>query len=388
VSHYDQVGKMPEIPTVNLRVIKVWSCNEQFDWTDPRLGPGWQFNLYDAGNNLIDWGVTDNNSQLDFVNLLKNSSVRVEEVQKVDWVLDFPAAGYYQLTLVDPLTTVYFGNFELLKVRAAKIYDFDMDGEWDPEEHGIAGVIFTLSGTNCRGEPLEIQAVTDSTGWADFGKQYPGDYTVCVEEPSGSWIPTTPTCVSFNLRRVEVVLVFGNICTRYASFGTKGYWHNKNGLRETTLGDLAYVNSLLPWQVPSSYFGAGDEPIDGFFADGTPVAAANGDWGDLIAPAGTPWAEQSHFLVDANAGGDPREQLAQQLDAFIMNALHRLGGVDTPILTGSGWTPASDIIADAVNVWATGTASQQNAMAGLLDGWNNNLAVEYVSPEPCPVVYP
>ena len=73
-----------------------------------------------------------------------------------------------------------------------------------------------------------------------------------------------------------------------------------------------------------SYFGDGDEPFDGKFANGDPVAASPGAIGAPdIAPAGTTEAEISQFLVDPNAGGDPREQLAQQLLAFIFNMKYR-----------------------------------------------------------------
>lgn len=278
---------------------------------------------------------------------------------------------------------VIYGNIQLAKIVAWKFYDKNCNGIWDPGEPPVAGVLITLTGIDVRGDVVLLSGYTGINGALDFGYQLPGDYTLTETVPSG-WLPTTPTSVSFTLKEGEdVAFGFGNVCIGYANFDTKGYWHNKNGLGETTLSDLAYLNSLLPWQAPSSYFGAGDEPINGTFADGTPVAAANGDWGELIAPAGSPWAEQSHFLVDANAGGDPREQLAQQLDAFIMNVIHRLGG-DTMIQLPDGtWVLASGLIADAIDIWASGTAQEQNEIAGLLDALNNNDSVVYVCPDPC-----
>ncbi len=57
-----------------------------------------------------------------------------------------------------------------------------------------------------------------------------------------------------------------------------------------------------------------------------------------MAPEGTAKAEVSQFLVDANAGGDPREQLAQQLLAFIFNARNRLGDVGVVFTSCDGTT--------------------------------------------------
>ena len=56
------------------------------------------------------------------------------------------------------------------------------------------------------------------------------------------------------------------------------------------------VNHQAPCAIPSTYFGNGDEPFDGFFSDGTLVEAAFNSDDSLIWGEGTMQAEFSHFL--------------------------------------------------------------------------------------------
>ena len=99
-------------------------------------------------------------------------------------------------------------------------------------------------------------------------------------------------------------------------------------------------------------------------------------------------AEISHFLVDANAGGDPREQLAQQLLAFIFNTEYRLGGDGAIQLPNGTFVLASDLIDQAIAAWQTGTPGEQTEIKDLLDAFNNNDAVNFIPSDPafCPAV--
>ena len=206
----------------------------------------------------------------------------------------------------------------------------------------------------------------------------PMSYDVTIE----SSLPVPPS------EEPSAVVTFTNVCYGVADFDTKGYWHNKNGLAELSGDDIDYVNGLLPYSAPSDYFGAGDEPFDGYYEDGTPVAASKGILGDTIAPAGSWQAEVSQFLVDANAGGDPREQLAQQLLAFIFNTQHRLDDPAATIELPDGTlVSASDLIDAAIAAWSTGTATEQNNMQQLLNSLNESDAVPFIHYYPCPVVY-
>ena len=304
-------------------------------------------------------------------------------------IRDYPAAYFLVAGTSRETHEVIFGNIQLARLTVCKFYDLDGDGIWDAGEPGIPGWWIYEHGTTVAGWVWDSVSITKSNGCDTFWIM-PGLYDITERMPlSGGWVNTTPTTRQIQLASGDSARVeFGNIRQGQADFDTKGYWHNKNGLGETTPSDIAYLNSLAPWQAPSSYFGAGDEPIDGFFANGTPVAAANGDWGETIAPAGSALAEQSHFLVDSNAGGDPREQLAQQLDAFIMNCRHRLGSVGAAIWLNGSWGSTQTLVTQAIQIWQSGSDSQRTAMAGLLDSLNNNDAVPFILPDIGTVVYP
>ncbi|MEI8597808.1 hypothetical protein P4S64_09825 [Vibrio sp. M60_M31a] len=189
---------------------------------------------------------------------------------------------------------------------------------------------------------------------------------------------------------------FNNVCKISVDFDTKGYWHNKNGLAELTEADRDYVNGLDPYDSPTVYFGAGDEPFDGEYMDGTDVAAAFSD-GSAIWGAGTWQSEVSHFLTDNNGNADlneHKEQLAQQLLAFIFNTRHRPvdSGLSpaTKLWFGGEWVSVEDIIDSAISAWQGSDIYTIDHIKTLLDGMNNNDAVEIPvsSPEECPAAYP
>ncbi len=284
-----------------------------------------------------------------------------------------------------------FGNARYACIKGRKFYDRNTNREWDDGEQPIEGFRFILIGTTYRGDSVgPITGHTDSSGWVKFQGLLPGDYELREVLPtSGGWFATTAMSAVIKLPEGGCeTRIFGNACESTCDFDTKGYWHNKNGLSELTQADRDFANSLSPYSSASSYCDSGDEPFDGLFADGTPVAAANGAWAEGIAPAGSWKAEVSHFLVDRNAGGDPREQLAQQLLAFVFNVRHRLGSCDVSVQMPDGRRiAASAVISMAVACWESGSAAQQGDMAAMLDWFNNNDGVRTVCPEPCPVVY-
>lgn len=296
---------------------------------------------------------------------------------------------------------VVFGNVGLGEVNACKIFDRDGDGEVDPGEPGVEGWQFTLEGYDVTGAYYSEIGYTDATGCTTFDDLLPGTYTVTEGTPAElNWYATgdlsvevtiTSSLVGSDLLGTVATVEFTNICFGEADFDTKGYWHNKNGLVEITAADIAYVNGLAPYANASSYFDDGDEPFDGYFSDGTCVDAAIGDgvWqGVEVAPTCSPKAEISQFLVDRNATGDPREQLAQQLLAFILNTRHRLDGPNAVIeLPGGSLIAAGDLITAAIDAWSSGTAADQNNYAGLLDSLNNNDAVPYIPDSACPVSF-
>lgn len=295
---------------------------------------------------------------------------------------------------------VIYGDIGLGSVKACKLYDTNANGQTDQGEPSVPGWQMTLSGTNVKGPYGPETKATDDSGCAVFSGLLPGQYVVAEVIPStGGWQGTGassyPVNVSSSLNGSTLSgtaseVAFTNICTGSADFDTKGYWHNKNGLAEMTDADIAYANGLAPYMSPSSYFDAGDEPFDGYFADlVTPVAAAPGDWGDTIADAGTAKAEVSWFLIDPNANGDPREQLAQQLLAFVFNMRHRLSDPNALIqLPNGSFASASSLVTQAIAAWSGTVAADQTAIATILDQLNNTDAVHVLMATPCSVFYP
>lgn len=274
---------------------------------------------------------------------------------------------------------IVFGNVRLACVGAAKYYDKDADAEWDADEVPIAGWKIALHGTDVRGEPVAMTALTDAEGMVHFCSLLPGDYTIEEIMPLGNWVATTPLVHSFHVAPGDCLhYEFGNYCYGTADFNTKGFWHNKNGLDLIEPAWITYVNGLAPYAA---------NPFDGLDEYGNPVPAAHGPAGETIAGEGTALAEISAYLVAPNAGGDPKIQLGQQLLAFIFNVKYN-GLTGATIVTPSGPMSGQDLIDGAVAAWVAG-GSTANEWSMLLDGLNNCDAVMYVCAEPCyPIEYP
>jgi len=285
------------------------------------------------------------------------------------------------------------GRFEPPEITVRKFYDANINGVQDAGEADITGWLVAVtdpSGVmNTIYTPMTIVAA--DAGAYTFVEGMAKGFIQTVSILDGVIVSLYPYADPTVIVNVEAKhsgetheVVYGNVCTSTADFDTKGYWHNKNGLGELTDADIAYVNTLAPYSSASSYFDRGDEPFDGFFGDGTPVEAAYNNeriTDGIAAGEGTPRAEVSLFLTDSNAGGDAREQLAQQLLAFIFNTIYRLDSAGVAIQKPDGtFVSAQSLIDAAIAAWLSGTDSQRTAIKDLLDGFNNNDNVTFISP--------
>jgi hypothetical protein len=325
----------------------------------------------------------------------------------VDGTPVVPAAATTAVDVPDVCNTsheVIFGNQCIGSITACKYYDPDKDGQG--KDKPIEGWKIQLT----KPDASTVTQYTKADGCTTFLNLPPGDYTVMEVIPGGgTWTPvdvnlskqvTIESTLSYVdgkpiIKCTPADVDFYNFCTGTAGFGTKGYWHNKNGLQEITDADIAHVNTLDPYDdfnpLITNYFDAGDEPFDGKFANGDPVAAAYSNLSgylELIAGEGTARAEISHFLVDTNATADPREQLAQQLLAFIFNVRNRLGGSAMIQLPDTTWVSSGKLINDAIAAWQGTNAFEQNKIKDLLDALNNQdetNPVVYIPDNPCPV---
>jgi hypothetical protein len=321
------------------------------------------------------------------------------------------ASPTVQVTVQDPKPVgqtpethlIVYGNVGLGSLTACKIYDADADGQTDVGEPGIPGWKFELSGTLANGNPYATNSkFTGSNGCVTWDGLFPGDYTVTEVLPAappqyyatGGVVSQNVTIASTldgsTIAGSTVTKTFFNYCTGTADFGTKGFWHNKNGLDLITGDMIAYVNGLDPYDNPTPYFTSGDEPFDGYFSGGACVAAAfnNDNLSDGVAAgACTPRAEISHFLTESVGDGGQCEQLAQQLLAFIFNVEAYTGG--GAIETSPGvFTPTADIIAAAIAVWQSGDAGACSTKQGYLAGFNESDAIRYVAGNICTFTTP
>jgi hypothetical protein len=325
----------------------------------------------------------------------------------VDFEWDFNGGNYYEEH------TVEFGNVGLGSIEACKVFDADGDGEADEGEGGIPGWKLTLTGTLADGSDFgsDVQ-YTESDGCYTWTDLYPGDYRVTETMPPSPPDYTATSDLYFDktiqssltydngtptIAGTDAEVEFTNVCTAEADFGTKGYWHNKNGLDEIEHAFLTgTVDLLAPYQSVcdnDDFFGAGDKLLsDGSFCDGTDVAAAFGDGifqGVNVAGAGTWRAEVSHFLVDpVGDGGGQCEQLAEQLLAFIFNVEYRLGGGGLIETSPGVFEHTDDMIQDAIDIWTWDDENDCADEQEFIESFNSNDAVPYVPDNFCPFSYP
>ncbi|GMQ48339.1 hypothetical protein [Vibrio sp. 10N] len=338
----------------------------------------------------------------------------------------------------DPVLVVAFGSVGIADITVCKVFDKNKDGMKNDGEGYIPNWPVSLTVPLSVPLPDDINPQATPELWAElvaiFGNDISGMYNRVISKQTSDngcarfralvpnirgdlapyelseqlsqaqgWSNTSAATILFDVRSVltyvnglpvidgEVVnrndgktgdtFDFNNACDVIVNFDTKGYWHNKNGLAELNESDRDYVNSLAPYSSPSAYFEAGDEPFDGQFQGGEPVAAAfSGD--SVIWEAGTWQSEVSQFLVDSNGNAEAnmhKEQLAQQLLAFIFNTRHRpgaggLSGSATIEVNGT-WMTIDDIIALAVTTWSSSDVEAIISLGATLDGFNNNNAL-------------
>ncbi len=361
------------------------------------------------------------------------------------FVPDLYASPIVGQTDAPPVLVVTFGSVGFASIEVCKYFDSNNDGQvndgdslipdWPvtltvPESVPIPDDI-SLDATPVIWEKLvavfgdgielmtnrQVHRITGENGCTTFHVLVPNvrpvddgvesQYTIQEEMPNGnSWINTSALNVKFDVesqlsydnddlpiiqgvvtdRNDEIVgntFNFTNVCHVVARFGTKGYWHNKNGLQELTIEDRDYVNGLAPYSSASPYFGAGDEPFDGFYQGGKPVDAAyqtnEKNEVESIWNQGSWQAEVSHFLTDNNGNSTlyaHKEQLAQQLLAFIFNTRHRpdndgVSGFATVEVDGV-WVSFDDLINEALEAWSNDDPVRISTIKDILDDLNNN----------------
>lgn len=273
---------------------------------------------------------------------------------------------------------IVYGNIQTGDIIGCKWYDRNADGFQDSTEPGISNWLIELIGTGVNGSSVSLSGYTDSSGCIAFANLLPGSYTISEKIPLTGWFGSTPTSFAIDLVGGAIkTREFGNFCVSSADFDTKGYWHNKNGLDEISQTDIDYVNGLDPYDSDTEYWQS--EPFDGSWTPLNP--------GEYFGTGA--WAEISDYLVSPVISAPARFQLAQQLLAFAFNCLHRLDSPSAAIqLSDGSWETASELISQAISIWASGTSEEQTSIKDLFDLFNNDDSVPFICYNPCSVVYP
>jgi len=269
---------------------------------------------------------------------------------------------------------------EPAQITVRKFYDANNNGVWDDGEVEIDDWVVHMD------YPSDYDDLDGDvfTPWSDFvpaPKNGTWAYTITERMPSesscGFWAASTPTSVTIYVEAGgSYTVTFGNYCLKAAdvTMSTKGFWHNKNGSEMVTSDDLAGLRALNLVDGNGNAF----DPTESSFDEGEKLSDSPYDLSPWLVDGGS--SDASHV----------RENFAQQLAAFYLNAQHYLGGgaayfFYAPSIGNAGpdgeWISATDLIDLANEALGDGYDSY---LHGLLDAANNDtVPVLGVAPEPC-----
>ncbi|MBK7936606.1 MAG: carboxypeptidase regulatory-like domain-containing protein [Lewinellaceae bacterium] len=101
------------------------------------------------------------------------------------------------MTVVEVLTsgedndTYDAGYYEPAEIGNYTWIDENADGDQDPGEDPLPGVVVILDGTTGSGEPVNLTASTDANGLYLFSDLQPGSYKLTFQTPLGGYVSTT-----------------------------------------------------------------------------------------------------------------------------------------------------------------------------------------------------
>jgi hypothetical protein len=154
-------------------------------------------------------------------------------------------------------------NFVPSRFGGGSYVDFNGDGIWDSNESGLGGVMVTLSGTDFRGDAVDLSQRTAADGTYMFENLRPGSYQVNQVQPTGMMDGIETLSLSTGTLGDDMfsfeIDIYGGLDSNGNLFGERGLhpslWsiYNRStagGLNEDSLlaaGDESWFMPLSGW---------------------------------------------------------------------------------------------------------------------------------------------
>ncbi|MBN1677609.1 MAG: hypothetical protein JW880_03640 [Candidatus Thermoplasmatota archaeon] len=163
---------------------------------------GWQFTVEGPAFDVPLVVMTDEYGYAN-VTVCKAGEYTVTEEDRYGWTHVSPEDGNITVCVQSGimLKTLRFGNFENGEIIIVKFYDWDMDGDLDVDEVGLANWVIWLNGTLVGGGYWNETLQTDGSGEVRFDGLPAGTYDISerLEYAPPGWYPTTPWEVTVDI---------------------------------------------------------------------------------------------------------------------------------------------------------------------------------------------
>ncbi len=207
--------------------------NGQRDAGEPGL-PNWTFALEDDTGFVFETTVSDVNGDYEFTDIAPGIYT-ISEFSKTGWTQTTANPPLFDLTNINTINDVDFGNFQTMIISGTKYEDLNGNGMFDVGEPGMAGWTMELDLNN--DGTVDATTVTDSSGNYIFSNVGPGDPTgtrefIVSEVQQPGYTTTTGIAGPFPISSDAIYsnLDIGNF--KYMTIsGTKYHDINGDGMR-------------------------------------------------------------------------------------------------------------------------------------------------------------